>query len=205
MTPSPTPCVSPLWLLQREKHENVAAGFGVSLRQGEAAIRTESFSVGVFESKASVVALPRNQSRKENNMGSDATALLAYGSILPTGNFTPEYSGLEDEWDKLHGPQEPSNNDYRSPEWDVYRASMKEYENSPACIRVELYCCDETSRYCVVSKCLVVSVDWQETAEITPELLLRATQEHRRFVVEFCEKFKLPWSEPKWWLMARYF
>ena len=140
-------------------------------------------------------------------MSTDATAMLVFGVKLRKGNFTLDHSELDDEWEKLYGPmQPPDDGKYQSPEWDAWRDAREEFEkNNPWNVKTELYCSGDEPRYIVSSPSISITVDWDETAEITPETLAKATDEHRAALREYCDRFGIPWSEPKWYLMARWF
>lgn len=139
-------------------------------------------------------------------MGQDCTALLVFGVILPKGRFEVDSSECDDEWLNIEVPK-PNNSDYKSPEWDEWRNRCDAYEKSPRYVASELFGGDGNSRYCICASAITVLVEWQETAEITPEVFATATDAHRQAIREYMHKFDLPGKdkEPRWWLLSRYF
>lgn len=139
-------------------------------------------------------------------MSSTASALIMFGVKLRPGRFVPDYGEIEEEWEKTERPPEPEDKgDYKTPAWDEWRKRLEVWRKSPRAVNIELYCCDETSRYVISSTGLMLQADWQETIILTPSILARQTPEHIQALKEFCERFGLPYQEPQWLLAARYF
>lgn len=138
-------------------------------------------------------------------MGTDVTAILFYGFPLP--KLAVEVWDLNDEWQKEHRPDQPSDDsDVRTPEWDAWRKELCRYETTPEHVTIRFSGCEENPSYWLHCPCYAVSVDWEELAEISASTLTRVDVEAaKRWLEEFCDKFNLPKRKIGWYLAARYF
>lgn len=139
-------------------------------------------------------------------MSSSATATLFFGIPLSEGYEWPEdVSGhdFSDQWVNEQGPKEPNSEDYRSAEWEAYRKELSAWKATPAFVAMGWHGYSEESQDYIYS--IQFTVDWGEIKEIDPQQLISADLQARiASIKKFCEKFDLPFEQPKWHLVAYY-
>jgi len=131
-------------------------------------------------------------------------ALLYYG--FPIGEEMPDgidYFDASQKWEEAHRPKEPDDrSDYRTPEWDEWRARLQEWKKSPEYVEVGWSGAENCECYYVHAYGLLISVEWGEQIEVN---LASPGPEWDEQIRRFCESCGLEFNQPKWYLAARYF
>lgn len=148
-------------------------------------------------------------------MSTDPSAILYYGIKLGeewplTGKDAPDaplgYYEISEAWvEKYRPPQPTDTSNYRSPEWDAWRALFREWQKTPQNIEVNWSGAEDCECYYVHAVGLKIEVEWNEQAEIPLDLMTRNLAEHDEWIKRFCECYGLPYSQPRWHLASRYF
>lgn len=136
-------------------------------------------------------------------MGMDATAILFWGIVFTDDDEIPR-DFADDVYEALDADQkrdvpEPSGDDYKSGEWAAWRERRDAWERGQ-CDLGRCGSCDDAS-YFARPNAAEIKVDWGDATEIK-SLEVDPTWEPK--LRTFCERFGLPWREPRWWLVAYY-
>jgi len=145
-------------------------------------------------------------------MGCDPKAILYYGIKLGSEPEWPEDGGVDyhtvnDDWQKMKGPKRPEDHgNYRTPEWDEWRAKLKVYEASPLSVKIDWSGTDEChdGGWYVHCDGLERCVEWDDHLNLAGFELGR-NAEADAALKEFCEAFCLIWKQPSWHLACQYF
>lgn len=139
-------------------------------------------------------------------MGMDATAILFWGiayseeSTSKSGLWLSDVdemidqARMKDQEDEVPRPTVPG---YRGLEWDAWRTQVAAWEREQCSLGTHSSH-DDHSYYATVNRS-ETKADWGDPQEIT-SLAVDPTWEPK--LRAFCERFDLPWREPKWWLVA---
>lgn len=144
-------------------------------------------------------------------MSTDPKGILYYGIKLDTEPEWPDdddYQDKNDAWKERHRPQQPEEDggDYRTPEWDAWRAANRIYEASPKHVEIDWSgtdSCHDDGWY-VHCPGLEKSVTWDGHLDLAGMTLDR-NSEADAALKEFCEEFGLPYKQPSWHLACQYF
>jgi hypothetical protein len=138
-------------------------------------------------------------------MGTDASATLFYGFLLP--ELVVDCYDLNEEWAKKHRPPQPQDKaNYKTAEWDEWRRLLKAYEATPQHVEIAWSGSEYDKQYYIHCPCYEKRVYWAKVKEILVVDLEEAdVVEAKRWLHEFCDCFNLPRREPGWFLAARYF
>lgn len=110
------------------------------------------------------------------------------------------------EWARDHRPARPESKDYRSAEWEDWRQKVATgYDSSLAKIEIDWSGSEEEKQYFVHCGILEISVEWDEQQEINPTMFIANRPDADEWLRKFCEKYQIPFSQPRWFLAAKYF
>ena len=138
---------------------------------------------------------------------SEQTAIVFYGFPFEENADDADDIDLDQmstTWAKEHGPRIPQmslDTNYRSAEWDEWRANKKVWENSPEYVADGIAGSEGHLKRFLHCPCF----EMQESWEISPLTLRTDTQDAQRWLDAFCDRFGLPRGVAGWHLAALYF
>jgi len=125
-------------------------------------------------------------------------SLDIYSFHLANGEIG-DYYDVSCEWEELKGPTKPTNDNYENPEWGAWREAKEKFRKSTWNVAIDAHCHSECPMHYVHGR--------QYTAyrgnvnEINPVDLI-PTPDDDVAIKEFCEKYKIPYKQPKWYLVS---
>jgi hypothetical protein len=139
-------------------------------------------------------------------MGTTPEGKVFYGFALvdedgePLGDIVP--SNWEETYIKEQGGlPRPEENNYRSPEWDEWRA--KRHAMIAACpVDTELIGYDDYLATCVVIRESFAKAEW---GEVVPLKTLETKAEWEQQLRDWCNMLGVPYRQPGWYVASLYF
>lgn len=143
-------------------------------------------------------------------MSTDPQEILYYGIHIGEEPTYPDgvedYHEMNEQWEKSHAPTRPEGDDYKSTAWEEWRARHRTYEKSPAHVEISWSGTDNChdNGFYVCCSCLKKTVEWDDHLDIG-SISLGSNSEANAAIREFCERFSLPYKQPRWHLAVQYF
>lgn len=150
-------------------------------------------------------------------MSTDPHGILYYGIKLgsewpleekmdsETEEDTNGYFEISEAWEEDHCPTKPQSSDYRAPECGEWRSRLQEWKKGPQNVVADWTGCEDYKCYCIHAEGLEIKVEWDEQEELPEHVNKGPMTEHDEWIRKFCERFGLPYSQPKWHVASLYF
>lgn len=146
-------------------------------------------------------------------MSRDCSGILYYGFPIEIPDNEEEnyderesvydkFHVLNEQWIKQYGPLEPSNKNYKSPEWDEWRSKQGEFNQSPQSIVIDWIGSDEFKKFYVHCYALEKEVCCGQQLDLGLEPLVANTfqMEAKLWISKFCEQFGITYKISTWHL-----
>jgi hypothetical protein len=150
----------------------------------------------------------RLQLKEEIELSVSTDAILFYG--IPLEEDTPvslegvvgsvaNNHEINDDWAHLKHPPEPKSADYQNAEWDTWREQLNDYEKSIQHVEIGIHCSLDYPMYYLHGRQFIAYRG--DVDEIDPAQLI-TTPEEDAVIREFCERYGIPYKQPKWYLVS---